>query len=87
MEDKVKYLLPESFYTDNHDKIEAYLNKQNIKYSLKQSKAKKNVGLWVLEIPVADEKRFELRTRLLKIKVSPYRQPYTVKIDNGTSNK
>jgi hypothetical protein len=45
MEDKVKYLLPESFYTDNHDKIEAYLKKQNIKYSLKQSKAKKTVGL------------------------------------------
>jgi hypothetical protein len=41
----------------------------------------------VLEIPVADEKRFELRTRLLKIKVSPYRQPYAVKIDNGSSNK
>ena len=89
MEDnKVKYLLPQSFYDDNHEKIEAYLNKQNIKYSLKQSKAKKTAGLWTLEIPDQDEKRFELRTRLLKIKITPFKQPAgEKKVADDTSAK
>lgn len=89
MEDnKVKYVLPESFYTDNHEKIEAYLNKQNIKYTLKQSKNKKTNGLWVLEIPNQDEKRFELRTRLLKIKITPFKQPSAEKkVADDTSTK